>query len=158
VSFKPGAGHLEEAIIALQPCVHVFADPSSIKPREIGGLMDRMRALIDEEVASDQCNEARVILAGMFNGSRTPRASLDDVVRWAVAAQPISKVLSAILAADNTAQARSQIGEVLEAERSAKELLERVSATAKVDVQHFSEGCDSWREVAQKLHLAADDR
>jgi hypothetical protein len=116
--------NLEEAITELQPYVHVFADPSSVKPREIGGLMDTMRALIDEQAALDQCNEAQVILARMFNGSRTSRVSLENVVRWAVAAQPIGKLLSAILAADDTAHARSRISEVLEAERSTQEILE----------------------------------
>src|SRR5262249_41609806 len=63
------ATSLEEAITALQPLVQVFADPSSVKPREIGGLMETMRALLDEEATLDECNEARVILADRFNGS-----------------------------------------------------------------------------------------
>ena len=48
-----------------------------------------------------------LILDEMFKGSQTSRASLNDVVRWAVAAQRVGKLLSIILAADKTAHARS---------------------------------------------------
>jgi very-short-patch-repair endonuclease len=148
---------LEEAITSLRSCVHAFYDPKSVEPSELVRLMDTMRAFFDEEAALDACREARLILGGAFEGSRTSHASLDDVVRWALAAQPFGKVLSPLLAVDKTAHARSLIGEVLKAEGNAQELLERVSATAKIDIRHLTDGCSSWREIAGRLDSASED-
>ncbi len=148
--------YLEEAITGLGSCVHVFADPKSVEPGQLGRLMETTCALLDEEAALDVCEEVRIVLEDMFEGSRTLRSSLDDVVCWAMAANSFGKVLSPILKTDQTAYARSRIGEVLKAERTAQEIMERISATAKIHARYFTDGC-SWREIAQRLDLAAGD-
>jgi hypothetical protein len=78
------------------------------------------------------------------------------VVRWAAAAEPHSQLLSTILTANKTAEARSRIAAVLQAEHTAKEILVSVSETAKIDSRHFTDG-GSWREIAQRLESAARD-
>jgi hypothetical protein len=124
---------LQEAIAALRPCVPVFADPKSIDPGELRQLTDAMRSAIDEEVALDECEEVRSIFGGAFQGSRTSTETLNAVVRWAVAAEPHGQLLSTILTADKTMEARSRIAEVLQAESTAQEILARLSETAKID-------------------------
>jgi hypothetical protein len=121
----------EQAIAALEPYVHIFVDPKSVKPDDLRPLMSKTRALLDEKRDLDECDEARLILDEMFKGSQTSGSNLGDVVRWAVAAQRLGKLLASILAADKTARARNQIGEVLRAEQNAIEILERLSAIAK---------------------------
>ena len=148
---------LDEAITTLVSCVHIFVDAKSVEPSELGRLIDTTRALLDEEAALDEYNEARLILAGKFNGSRTLCASVDDVVRWAIAAQRLDKLLSGILAEHKASHARSLIDQVLKAEQSAQEILERMSATAKISVRHFTDSCGSWRDIAQRLDRAAGD-
>src|SRR5205823_6121995 len=100
--------------------------------------------------------EVRTIFGSVFKGSRTPSESLTAVVRWAGAAGQYSQLLAAILIANKAVEARSRIREVLTTERIAEEILARVSATAKIDPRHFTDGC-SWREIAQRLHRAARD-
>jgi very-short-patch-repair endonuclease len=151
------AQSLEEAITQLQSCVDVFVDPKSVEPSGLRRLIDRIRSLIDEETALDECDEARAVLHGMFDGSQTSCANLNDVVEWALAAQSLGKLLSSILASERSAHARSVIAQVLNAEQSAQDALQRVSTTAKISITHFTEGCRSWSEIAQRLDSAASD-
>jgi hypothetical protein len=137
---------LQEGIPALRLSVHVFCDPKSVRPSDLVGLMDSMRAFLDEEAALDECSQARLILDSAFKGSRTLDASLDDVIQWALAAKNFAVLLSPIMAEGKTAQARSAIGEVLKAERTAQEFLNRVAETAKIEVGHLVHGLASSRE------------
>jgi very-short-patch-repair endonuclease len=148
----------EQAIATLEPCVHIFVDPKAVKPNELRPLMSKTRALLDEKRDLDECDEARLILDEMFKGSQTSRPNLGDVVCWAVAAhQRLGKLLASILAADETTRARNQIGDVLRLEQNAIEILEKLSAIAKISTKHFADGCGSWRDIAQRLdHAAAD--
>jgi very-short-patch-repair endonuclease len=147
---------LETAIAALRSCVHIFADPSSLKLSDLQRLLEMVRSLIDAERALDRNEEARMVFEAAFAGRRTANDALNSAVAWACAAHGSRKVLLAILSADRTAEARKGIGEVLAAERLAEELLTRVATTAKIDPRHFTEGY-LWKEIAQRLDHAAQD-
>jgi hypothetical protein len=147
---------LTKAIAALGTCVHVFADPKTVIPDELRQITDAVRSVIDEQAALDECEEAKNIFGGAFEGSRTLIEPLRSASWWATAAEPHSQLLSTILAANQPAEARRRISDVLEAERTAQEFLARVAEIAKIDSRHFTDGY-SWREVAQSLDRAAQD-
>src|SRR5262249_17514837 len=147
---------LHEAIAVLRTCVHVFADPKSVNLSELRQLADAARSVIDEESALNEWEEARSIFGDAFQGSRTSTETLSAIVRWAAAAEPQAQLLSTILTANATVEARSRIAEVLQAERTAQEILARASEAGKIDSRHFTDG-GSWREIAQRLDRAAQD-
>jgi hypothetical protein len=63
--------NLEEALTGLLSCVHVFSDPKTVEPGKLVRLTMAMRELMEEEATLDGCSEARLILGGAFDGSRT---------------------------------------------------------------------------------------
>jgi len=153
---KTEARKLDEAITALGSCVHVFVDPSSINPRDIPALQERVRSLIDEEKVLDARADIRNIVGGHFEGSKSRLEELSAALRWARAESSLNRAVTSIIAADKVAQAQECVEEVIRAEQSAKESLIRLSETAKVDSEHFTAG-RSLREAAAALNEAAED-
>ncbi len=147
---------LEEAVAALRSCVHVLSDPASIDPADLRRLMERTWALIREEGELDRADDVPKIIGEAFNGARTQTYAVKDVVRWASEARDLGQVLSKVLAAGKAAEARSIIATVLNAERGASELLERVCAATKIEDRHFTGG-RSLQEAAKRLREAAAD-
>jgi transcription elongation GreA/GreB family factor len=148
---------LQAAIADLGTCVHVFADPKSLDPSDLRGIMGVARSVIDEQAALDECAEARGIFGGAFDGSRTSIEPLKAVVHWAAAAaEPYGQLLSTILAANRTGEVRSRVAEVLQAESTAQEILVRLAEVAKIDSRHFTDK-RSLCEIAQELDRAAQD-
>jgi hypothetical protein len=150
------ARNLEEAIGELQSHVHIFADTKTVDPGELQQLAGRIRTLIDEERALSEHPQARSVLGGAFQGSRTPWRELADVVRWAVEMQPVRGAISTVLTAGDITRVRSLIGEILPEEQRALGLLEQLSEKAKIDTRHFTQG-RSLPEIAQLLDRAASD-
>ena len=145
-----------QAISELSTCIHVFRDPSSVKPGALPKLVDTTRAVANEKARLDQGTDARNILGSAFRGSGTTREELQNVVQWTRDAHKSSQALSTILRANQLVEARRLIQAALKAEAHAEDMLEKVSTAAKIDSHHFTQGC-SWQVTAQRLDEAAAD-
>jgi hypothetical protein len=147
---------LEEAISGLRSCVHVLSDPSKSSPSDLRPLMNRLHGLVQEESALDRAEDIRTIIGNSFGGARTHVHALKDVVRWAHEARNFDQALSKVLASRKVSEARSKIAEVLDAERAAAQLMVRLTAIAKIEGSHFTEG-RSRKVAATRLREASLD-
>jgi very-short-patch-repair endonuclease len=131
---------LEDAITSLRPCVHVFADASSVEPSDLRGLIDQVRSYLSEEQALNQSPDLKELLGDTFNGAETSIDALTGLLDWSVDAQPSGQSLSVLLSNDRATEARERATRVLAAEGLADDLMRRLCTTAKIDAGHFTEG------------------
>jgi len=131
---------LEDAITSLRPCVHVFADTSSINPADLRGLVDQVRSYLGEEQALNQSHDIKELLGDAFSGAETAIDALTGLLDWSAGVQPSGQPLSALLSNSKATNARERATRVLAAERLADDLLKRLCTTAKIDARHFTEG------------------
>ena len=153
---ETNANTLGEAIADLRTCVHVFVDPASVDPADLGRLHERVLSLVDEMLTLDRREDIKSILGIHFEGSRSRSDALTSLLRWAGTEPSLNAAISVVVAAGNTAIAPILIKAVLEAENLAEESLRRLSIAAKIEPVQFATGRPS-RETAAALNEASED-
>ncbi|MCT8992209.1 DUF4011 domain-containing protein [Chelativorans sp. SCAU2101] len=148
---------LTAAVEALRPLLKAFRNPVSFDPNALPELAKRLEAYITRRAKLDQDEIAANLLGEIFQGARTPTASLREACAWAGDVSGHREEVAAVLAKGRSLEAVEHIGRVLEARNRARGLLSKLCETVHLDEAHFTKDRDD-HEIAIFLEGAASDQ
>ncbi|WP_080654903.1 DUF4011 domain-containing protein [Bradyrhizobium japonicum] len=149
------AARLERAVTELRPIAKVIRN-QQIGLAEIRDVKLRLEALLSERQRLDDHQPVRELLIEQFQGHKTPREDLEELIAWATSIANHVPVLRSILDQGEPAEVSRAIGVALSADDKLTGTLSKLGEVAKIEVHALTRG-RSLSELAAVLEQASLD-